>query len=97
MTPFNIVRHDSNGKYSQIFPKVFPNASLGKYIPLVKQTSCTRTLDIPDDAFSDTVLPIIIPIAINKIEIIIDTSIVEIMLILKLNPNIMAKTKNKVF
>ena len=40
--PFIIVTDASKGKYSQTFPNAFPSNSLGKYIPLVKHTSCTH-------------------------------------------------------
>ena len=92
--PFIIVTQDSKGRNSQIFENTSPNSSLGKYIPLVKLTSWTIILDIPDDAFSENKLPIIIPIAINNIAITIDISIAHIIFILKLNPRIIASIKN---
>ena len=95
--PLIIVTQDSNGKYSHIFENTSPNNSLGKYIPLVKQTSCTTMLDIPDDAFSENKLPIIIPIVINRIATTIEISIAQIILILKLNPKTIASIKNNTF
>ena len=65
--PLIIVTQDSKGKYSHIFENTSPNNSLGKYIPLVKQTSWITILDIPDDAFSENRLPNIIPIVIKRI------------------------------
>ena len=97
ITPFIIVKQDSKGKNSQTFPKTFPNASLGKYIPLVKHTSWTIILEIPEDAFSEEMHPIIIPIAINKIAMIIETGITKIMFIENCKPNIIAKMKNNAF
>lgn len=94
---FIIVKEDSKGKYSQTFPKAFPNASLGKYIPLVKHTSWTTMLDIPDDDFSVDILPIMIPIAINKIAIIIETNIAHIMLMLNFKPKNIARIMNNTF
>ena len=45
-------------------------------------------LDIPEDDFSVEILPIIMPMAINKIAIIIDTSIAHSILTLKSRPKI---------
>ena len=95
--PFNIVRQDSKGRYSHNVPKNFPNTSLGKYIPLVKHTSWTIMLEMPDDAFSEDMLPIIIPIPMNKVAITIDTNIAHIMLKLKSSPRKIAKMKNNMF
>ena len=39
ITPLIIVTQDSKGKYSHILENTSHNNSLGKYIPLVKQTS----------------------------------------------------------
>ena len=69
---------------------------IGKYIPLVKHTSCTTILPTPPVPFSLTKLPINIPMEINKIEIIIEINIVYIIFILKLNPNKHAVIKNNV-
>ena len=95
--PLIIVTQDSKGKYSHIFENTSPNNSLGKYIPLVKQTSCTTMLDIPDDAFSENKLPNIIPIVIKRIAMTIEISIAQIILILKLNPKTIASIKNNTF
>ena len=45
----------------------------GKYIPLVKHTSCTKMLEIPEDAFSEKILPMRIPSAIKRIAITSET------------------------
>ena len=54
-------------------------------------------LEIPDDAFSEDTLPIIIPIPMNKVAITIDANIAQIMLMLKLSPREIARIKNKMF
>lgn len=97
ITPLIIVTQDSKGKYSHILENTSPNNSLGKYIPLVKQTSWTTILDIPDDAFSENRLPNIIPIAIKRIATTIEISIAQIILMLKLNPKAIASIKNNTF
>ena len=85
----------SNGNISQITANPFPTDSFGKYIPLVKHTSCTITLPNPPVPFSLTKLPINIPNPINKIEITIEINIVKIIFTLGVNPNMQATTKNK--
>ena len=73
---FIMVTQLSNGKISHIFLNAVPNNSFEKYIPLVKHTSWTIILDMPDAAFSVNILPINIPNAINKIAITIDINII---------------------
>ena len=84
----------SNGNISQILANTSPTKSFEKYIPLVKQTSCTTMLPTPPVAFSLTKLPINIPSAINKTDITIDTRIVYKILILMFSPKIVAIAKN---
>ena len=67
-TPLIIFKALSKGNNSHNFANPFPIKSFEKYIPLVKQTSCTIILPTPPDAFSLTRLPINIPNAINNIE-----------------------------
>lgn len=94
--PFIIFKQLSNGNISHTFAKKPPTDSLGKYIPLVKHTSWTTMLPIPPVPLSLTKLPIRIPSAINNIETIIEISIVNIIFILKDNPNKQATTKNSI-
>ena len=74
-TPLIIFKALSKGNNSHNFANPFPIKSFEKYIPLVKQTSCTIILPTPPDAFSLTRLPINIPNAINNIETNIDAII----------------------
>ena len=76
---FNIFECKSFIGFIGILKKTFK--SFEKYIPLVKQTSCTIILPTPPDAFSLTRLPINIPNAINNIETNIDAIIVNIIFI----------------
>ena len=93
-TPLIIFKALSKGNNSHNFANPFPIKSFEKYIPLVKQTSCTIILPTPPDAFSLTRLPINIPNAINNIETNIDAIIVNIIFILIFNPNKQATIKN---
>ena len=52
---------------------------------------------MPDEAFSLNILPINIPIAINKTAITIEIKAAHIIFILKLSPKIIASIKNKIF
>ena len=58
-----------------------------KYIPLVKHTSCTIILDIPELDLSVVMLPIKIPSDINKIDIINEISIIRTIPLLNFKPN----------
>ena len=91
-----IVKALSNGSNSHIVLNTLPTISFGKYIPLVKHTSCTITLPTPPLAFSLTKLPINIPKAINSIDISKDTNIVNIILKLNFNPRSTATIKNNI-
>ena len=93
--PFIMFRELSNGNSSHIFENVFPISSFGKYIPLVKHTSCTIMLPTPPVAFSLTRLPISIPRVINRIDIMMDISIAYIMFMLKLSPRRIATRKKR--
>ena len=70
--PLIIISVLSNGNILHKFLKKLPNNSFWKYIPLVNITNWSIILDIPEDAFSEKILPIIIPRDINNIEIITD-------------------------
>ena len=94
---FKIVTHDSKVKTLQTVAKPLPNNSRGKYIPLVKATSWTTILEIPDEAFSDTKLPIINPNEINIIEINTDIKIANKIYGVNGSFKIKAKAKNKIF
>ena len=94
--PFIIINELSNGKKLHKCVKKLPNISLGKYIVLVNTTSCTIILDIPEDAFSEKILPIIIPRDINNIEIITDINNAYIIDIEKLRPSIIANINNSI-
>ena len=94
--PWIIFRDASNGKIWHINENTSPTLSFGKYIPLVKHTNWTTILPSPPVPFSLTRLPIKIPKAIKNIDIIIDTKIVRIILIVNSNPKIIANTKNKI-
>ena len=73
--PFIIINELSNGKKLHKCVKKLPNISFGKYIVLVNTTNCTIILDIPEDSFSLNILPIIIPIDINNIDINVEINI----------------------
>ena len=96
-TPWIIVKEASNGNILHSILKIPPIVSLGKYIPLVKHTNCTIILPNPPVAFSLTKLPIKIPIEIKNIEIIIDTRMVGIIVMVNDNPSNIAVKKNKMF
>lgn len=95
--PLVISRLLEKGRILHIIENIFPTISEEKYIPLVNATNWTTTLETPGVALSLTKHPIIIPKPINKIDIGIDTNIVNITLILKLNPSKIEQMKNKIF
>ena len=53
------------GRKEHILAKTSPTKSEEKYIPLVKQTNCTKTLDTPLADLTLVTLPINIPKKIN--------------------------------
>ena len=87
----------SNGSMLHNFVKKFPNSSFGKYIVLVNITNCNIILDIPDEAFSVNIEPIIIPRTINSIDMIIDTGITSSKFMLIFNPSIIASVNSSIF
>lgn len=95
--PFSRVTAGSKGKNSHTFPKISPSNSFGKYIPLVKHTSCTKMLEIPEDAFSEKILPMRIPSAIKRIAITSETRPAKRRERLKESPKQTASRKNKMF